>query len=74
VDLGVLVTALVYFKGTRPSRVRLRSDQDVGIKKAMTCFLMHRLPPEEQATMVADVIAWQLMISSLVPAAIDPRR
>jgi hypothetical protein len=39
----------------------------MGIKKALTCFLMDRLPPEEQASMVTDLIAWRL--TTLPPAA-----
>ena len=31
----------------------------MGIKRALTCFLMDRLPPEEQASIVTDVIAWR---------------
>lgn len=36
------------------------------IKKAFTCFLMDRLPPEEQVSTVTDVIAWRF--ADLSPA------
>lgn len=38
----------------------------MGIKKVLTCFLMDRLHPEEQASVVTDVIAWRF--ADLSPA------
>jgi hypothetical protein len=31
----------------------------MGIKETLTCCLMNRLPAEEQAELVADLIAWR---------------
>ena len=39
----------------------------MGLKRALTCHLMNRLPAEEQAELVADLIAWRF--ADLSPAA-----